>query len=135
MVQHYFHGASRPIYLSADDLFYAWVYLDAENPPEDRALVRGMGLELARQNALECLSRTDPRLIPAPEEGTEGARDSRWLECTARSWKAASLPPGVAWGRDLAEVAGIPGAVLQLVGQECLNAHSAIYLSNGIANV
>jgi len=35
IVQHYFHGASRPVYLSSGDLFYAWIYIDEENPPEE----------------------------------------------------------------------------------------------------
>ncbi|GEM_PF-3102931 len=76
-----------------------------ESDLQDRKTVRGMGLDLARRNALACLSRSDPRLIPAPEAGPALARDSRWLECTARPWNGAQLPPGVAWGRDLAEVA------------------------------
>ncbi len=72
---------------------------------EDRALVRTMGLDTARSAALECLSRTDPRLSPAPEALAQLPQDSRWLQCTAKSWQGAPLPAGVAWGRDLAEVA------------------------------
>ncbi len=77
----------------------------AESPPEDRAIIRTMGLDTARGTALECLSRGDPRLFPALEEQASLPRDSRWLECTARNWQGAPLPDGVAWGRDLAEVA------------------------------
>jgi hypothetical protein len=77
----------------------------AESPVEDRAMIRGMGIELARSNVLACLSRSDPRLAPAPEASNPISQDSRWLECTAKSWKSAALPAGVAWGRDLAEVA------------------------------
>lgn len=76
-----------------------------ESPPEDRALIREMGLDHARRKALACLARSDPRLIPSPEAAAGLAQDSRWLECTARSWQGAPLPPGVAWGRDVAEVA------------------------------
>ena len=77
----------------------------AESPPEDRQVIRGMGMDLARANALECLGRSDPRLTPVPEATGELRPDSRWLECTARPWNGVALPPGVAWGRDLAEVA------------------------------
>ncbi len=34
-VQHFFHGGSRPLYLSSGDRFYAWVYIDPETPPEE----------------------------------------------------------------------------------------------------
>ncbi len=77
----------------------------AESDAADRRTIRGMGLDLARRNALACLGRSDPRLIPAPEAGIALARDSRWLECTAKPWNGAVLPPGVAWGRDLSETA------------------------------
>ena len=35
IVQHFFHGASRPIYSASGDRLYAWVMLDRENPPEE----------------------------------------------------------------------------------------------------
>jgi hypothetical protein len=43
MVQHYFHNATRSAYLGSRDLFYAWVYLDAENPPEEIMLQFNVG--------------------------------------------------------------------------------------------
>ncbi|MCH2103883.1 MAG: PSD1 and planctomycete cytochrome C domain-containing protein [Planctomycetes bacterium] len=35
IVQHFFHGASRPLYLSEGDHLYAWVHLDPEDPPQE----------------------------------------------------------------------------------------------------
>lgn len=38
IVQHFFHEATKRVSLGAGDLLYAWVYLDAENPPEQLML-------------------------------------------------------------------------------------------------
>ena len=38
IVQHFFHEATKRVSLGAGDLLYAWVYLDAANPPEQLML-------------------------------------------------------------------------------------------------
>ena len=38
IVQHFFHGGSRPLYLSSGDRFYAWVHLDPDDPPQELML-------------------------------------------------------------------------------------------------
>ena len=43
IVQHFFHGATRPVYSLAGDSFYAWVMLDMENPPEEIMLQFNVG--------------------------------------------------------------------------------------------